>query len=81
MLQAGRCERVILSAAVDFLPLVDSNDQDTVGLFGSGAAAVILEQPKGRVASATLRSLHWETHPGGSDLGHIPLLGHEGIRS
>jgi len=77
LLEARRCDRVILSAAVDFPEWVDPNDHDTSGLFGSGAGAIVLERSVGPDARASLRGVHWETHAGYSGLGQIPVLGYE----
>jgi 3-oxoacyl-[acyl-carrier-protein] synthase-3 len=77
MLRARRCERVIVSAAVDFLPIIDPHDHATGGLFGAGAGALILERHDGRVGLSSIRALHWETHTRYSDLAHIPILSYE----
>jgi 3-oxoacyl-[acyl-carrier-protein] synthase-3 len=82
MLARGSCSRVIISASVDFLPIINPADPATAGLFGAGAAAIVIEQAP--VAATTpgrtivaLESIRWETHPEWSGLGRIPLLGHE----
>ena len=62
MLQAGSCERVIVSAAVDFMSFVDPRDKDTAGLFGCGAGAVILSRGVDRDREVLVRGLRWETH-------------------
>ena len=61
MLQAGRCERVIISASVDFLSFVDPQDRDTAGLFGCGAGAIVLSREVERGREIALRGLHWDS--------------------
>jgi 3-oxoacyl-[acyl-carrier-protein] synthase III len=73
LLTSGRCDRVIVSAAVDFMDWVDDHDLDTVGLFGAGAGALVLERA-GEDEQASLISLHWETHPEYAKLGAIRVL-------
>jgi 3-oxoacyl-[acyl-carrier-protein] synthase III len=75
MLGAGRCRRMILSTAADFLSLIDSTDPDTTGLFGSGAGAVILESAEQSEPNALVHSLYWETHPQHWELGQSLVLG------
>lgn len=75
MLDAGRCERVILSAAADFLPIVRPNDTGTVALFGAGAGALVLNRTTPTGAS-TLGGLKWETRASHSALGQIPVTGY-----
>jgi 3-oxoacyl-[acyl-carrier-protein] synthase-3 len=77
MLEARRCDRVILSAAVDIMQYIDPSDHGTVGLFGSGAGAVVLERSAGADTHASIRGVHWETHTGYSGLGQVPILGYE----
>ncbi len=74
MLLAGRCQRVIVSAAVDFLCSVDPRDQDTAGLFGAGAGAIILSAEPAD-SPMTLSGLHWETHPQHWDMGESTIQG------
>ena len=78
MLASGSCERVIISASVDFLPIINPADPATAGLFGAGAGAVVIERDggSGRTPIA-VESLRWETHPEWVDLGRIPVLGHK----
>lgn len=71
MLMAGKCERVIVSSSVDFIPMVNPNDTATAGLFGAGAGALILEQD--RKNNSQMLGLHWETHTNHSRLGEIKL--------
>lgn len=72
MLCNRRCERVIVCASADFLSIVDDNDQDTAGLFGSGAGALLV-----RLAapgeSGAINGLYWETDSDYWDLGTITM--------
>ncbi len=77
MLAAGRCERVIVSAAVDFLGVIDPKDLATVGLFGAGAGAMILTMPSDGDRYTHIKSLRWQTHAEYADLGRIPIHGYE----
>lgn len=70
LLETGRCERVVLCGAGDISDQIDAQDEDTVGLFGSGAAAVILAGPDAGGTVCRLRSLRWETHSEHWRLGH-----------
>jgi 3-oxoacyl-[acyl-carrier-protein] synthase-3 len=74
MLQAGRCQRVIISAAVDFLSYVDPVDRDTAGLFGAGAGAIILSADSVRMP-LTIQGLHWESHAQHWDMGESRVRG------
>lgn len=71
---AGRAKRVIISAAFDYERMLDPADARTVGLFGAGACAIVLEP-----ASAddprrfSLVGTAWRTAAGGADLGVIPV--------
>jgi len=79
MLAADRCERVILSAAADFLPIVRPDDLDTAGLFGSGAGALVLAGPNPADACGVpslIHALRWKTHAAHSGLGRIRVRGH-----
>jgi len=73
LLEHGRCQRVVISASVDFQSIIDPTDQDTIGLFGSGAGAIILERDHGRPASV-LKSIHLENHTEHCGLGVIPVI-------
>jgi 3-oxoacyl-[acyl-carrier-protein] synthase-3 len=75
MLQAGSCERVIVSAAVDFMSFVDPGDRNTAGLFGCGAGAVVLSRGVGRDRGATVRGLRWETHAEHWQMGSSRMTG------
>lgn len=71
---ARRAERVIISASFDYERVLDPNDAGTVGLFGAGACAIILEpataeDPRG----FSLLGTAWRTDANGSDLGVIPV--------
>ncbi|MGF1425392.1 3-oxoacyl-ACP synthase III family protein [Kitasatospora sp. LaBMicrA B282] len=70
LLETGRCERVILCGAGDISDQIDPRDEDTAGLFGSGAAAVILSTPGAGGTNCRLRALRWETHNQLWRLGH-----------
>lgn len=74
MLSQRSCSRVIISAAVDFLPIINPNDKDTVGLFGAGAGAMILESRDGNTTRG-LKGIYWETQSKYWQLGFIPILG------
>ncbi|MFE7593188.1 3-oxoacyl-ACP synthase III family protein [Kitasatospora sp. NPDC057512] len=70
LLDTGRCERVVLCGAADISEHLDPRDEDTAGLFGSGAAAAILSGPGAGGTACRLRSLRWETHARHWRLGH-----------
>lgn len=72
MLLAGRCRRVIISAAVDFLCAVDPDDRDTAGLFGAGAGVMVLAADPSS-APVTIGGLHWETRAEHWDMGLSPV--------
>ncbi|WP_188316609.1 3-oxoacyl-ACP synthase III family protein [Solihabitans fulvus] len=74
MLQAGRCARVVLSTSADFVSYVDPKDAATVGLFGAGASAVVLERAQADEPAGTVRGLRWETHAEHWKLGRLPIL-------
>jgi 3-oxoacyl-[acyl-carrier-protein] synthase-3 len=76
MLSGHRCSRAIISSSVDFLPIISPEDKDTVGLFGAGAGAAVIEHAASNGTSATIRSIQWVTHPHHADLGRIPVLGY-----
>ncbi|UUV35882.1 hypothetical protein NQK81_21380 [Amycolatopsis roodepoortensis] len=73
LLQAGRCERVIISAAVDFMSYVDPKDRNTAGLFGAGAGAIILSNDTQRDEEIQVRGLHWETHAQHWQMGEVEV--------
>lgn len=73
MLQQGLCERAIISASVDFISIIDPKDKDTVGLFGAGAGAMVLEKSETSSQSG-LRGIYWETQTKYWNLGVIPVL-------
>ncbi|MFC4946644.1 3-oxoacyl-ACP synthase III family protein [Pseudonocardia sp. GCM10023141] len=77
MLSAGRCERVIISAAADFLGVIDPKDVATVGLFGAGAGAMVLTLPSDGENPTHIHSLQWQTHTKYADLGRIPIHGYQ----
>lgn len=74
-LRANLCRRAIIVAAVDFLPVIDPNDRETVGLFGAGAGAIVLEADGSN--GSGLNALAWVTDTNGWDHGVIPLLHYE----
>lgn len=74
MLTSGSCSKVILSAAVDFMPVVSATDLETAGLFGAGAGAVVIERASLDSRDRGLKSIYWETHANHCGLGDIPLL-------
>ncbi|WHM41082.1 3-oxoacyl-[acyl-carrier-protein] synthase III C-terminal domain-containing protein [Streptomyces sp. BPTC-684] len=77
MLAAGRCRRVILSAASNFLPVVNHDDVGTAGLFGSGAGAAVMSATRAQGIPFTLRALRWESHTDLWELGSVPVRGLE----
>ena len=78
MLDAGRCDRVILSAAADFLPIVRHDDTATAGLFGSGAGARVPSRPEVANAngSSIIHASSWKTYAAHAGLGRVRVLGH-----
>lgn len=78
LLTNGRCGRVIISSSVDFLPVISPADRGTVGLFGAGAGAAVIEPRSGSHGMpATIRSIRWLTYPDYDSLGRIPILGYQ----
>jgi 3-oxoacyl-[acyl-carrier-protein] synthase III len=73
LLAAGRCRRVILSAAADFLWAVDPQDLGTAGLFGAGAGALVLSAPTTQGTPLAIRAIRWETHSEQWELGVAPI--------
>lgn len=73
LLQANRCERVILSAAVDFMTYVDPKDPNTAGLFGAGAGALVLSREVDNCPEALVRGLRWETQTRHWQMGEIEV--------
>lgn len=72
MIGAGKVDRAIISASVDFMDFVDPTDKATVGLFGAGAGALVVERsvtPEGMV-----RGLSWVTDTSYATAGEIPVL-------
>ncbi len=72
MLERGTCERVIICASADFTPIVDPHDEDTAGLFGSGAGAILMRRSKSD-EQGEIRGITWETDATFWDLGTIGL--------
>lgn len=70
MFSAAKYERVIISSGVDFINVINPNDPDTIGLFGAGAGAIILENTN---EDKGLRGLYWLNNSYYSDLGTIKL--------
>lgn len=73
LLTCFRCDRVIVSASVDFMEFVDDLDPGTAGLFGAGAGAIILERAAEQDAARIL-GLRWETRSEFAKLGTIRVL-------
>jgi 3-oxoacyl-[acyl-carrier-protein] synthase III len=73
LLEAGRCERVILSSAVDFLSYINPKDPDTAGLFGAGAGALILSNDTRHDRELLIGGLHWESHTRSWQMGEIEV--------
>ncbi|MBX9827301.1 MAG: hypothetical protein K2Y27_20210 [Xanthobacteraceae bacterium] len=78
LLEKKRCDRVIICAAVDFMGVVDPRDEDTAGLFGAGAGAIVLRR-SGPHDTGELRSIAWETDATYWDLGLIALRGYQSV--
>lgn len=74
MLDRHRCERVIVCASADFTSIVDKNDEETAGLFGAGAGAIVLERTPA-TGTGRIDGLSWETDAAHWDLGTIDVLG------
>jgi 3-oxoacyl-[acyl-carrier-protein] synthase-3 len=74
MLSARRCEQVIICAAADFISAIDETDEDTAGLFGSGAGALLLRS-SAESETGAIDSLGWETDASHWDLGTISVSG------
>jgi 3-oxoacyl-[acyl-carrier-protein] synthase-3 len=76
LMTTGRCERAIVSAAANFLPIISPQDAGTTGLFGAGAGAMVLDRaPSG--LGLKVHGLRWETHAVHGHLGRIPINGYE----
>jgi 3-oxoacyl-[acyl-carrier-protein] synthase-3 len=75
MLGNRRCDRVIVCASVDFNAFVNENDEETAGLFGAGAGAILLERTR-EGGAGSIDGLSWETDAAYWDLGTITVLGH-----
>ena len=74
MFSGNRYKRIIISAGVDFIKIINKNDPDTAGLFGAGAGAVILENT---TEDRGLRGLYWLNNSYYYDLGVIKLKNFE----
>jgi len=75
MLSNRRCDRVIVCASLDFNAFVNDNDEETAGLFGAGAGALVLERTS-EGGGGSIDGLSWETDASYWDLGTIAVLGH-----
>jgi 3-oxoacyl-[acyl-carrier-protein] synthase-3 len=78
MLDRGQCDRVIISASVDFALALAPDDVATAGLFGAGAGAVVIERAR-RAAdprSIIIRGSEWRTKADHAHLGVIPIRGY-----
>ncbi|WP_445520811.1 3-oxoacyl-ACP synthase III family protein [Streptomyces sp. NEAU-174] len=73
MLSSGSCERVIISAAVDFLTYINPKDPDTAGLFGAGAGAVIISKDTTDIQEMVVRGIHWESHTEHWQMGEVDI--------
>jgi 3-oxoacyl-[acyl-carrier-protein] synthase-3 len=73
MLQSARCDRVIISAAVDFLSYVNPGDPDTAGLFGAGAGAVVLSREPGPGQQIDIHGMRWESHAEHWRMGEVRI--------
>ena len=73
MINQKTCDRVIIASSVDFIPVVNPQDLDTVGLFGSGAGALILEKDD-KFFNSGLKNIYWMNQTDHWDLGVIPLI-------
>jgi 3-oxoacyl-[acyl-carrier-protein] synthase-3 len=74
MLERGLCDRVIVSASVDFIEAIDHRDPATAGLFGAGAGALVLERSINGISG--ILGSEWKTDTRYWELGTIPMLGH-----
>lgn len=74
-LDAGLLDLAVVSAAADFIGLVDPNDPETAALFGAGAGAVVLQRTSPG-ARGSLRSCITYLDTGHADLGIADILGH-----
>ncbi|MEI2696202.1 MAG: ketoacyl-ACP synthase III [Saprospiraceae bacterium] len=74
MFSSNKYQRVIISAGVDFIKIINPNDPDTIGLFGAGGGAVILENTTEEIG---LRGLYWLNNSYYYDLGTIKLKNFE----
>jgi 3-oxoacyl-[acyl-carrier-protein] synthase-3 len=74
MLSQHRCDRVIVCASADFNSIVDDNDEETAGLFGAGAGAVVLQRAPTSETGA-IEGLSWKTDASYWDLGTIEIIG------
>ncbi|GAB3483458.1 3-oxoacyl-ACP synthase III family protein [Nocardiopsis coralliicola] len=63
LLRSGACERAIVSSAADLVAYVDPQDPATAGLFGAGAAALVLSRDTVGYPEVLIRGMRWETHP------------------
>ncbi|GGS20805.1 3-oxoacyl-[acyl-carrier-protein] synthase 3 [Streptomyces griseoviridis] len=74
LFETGRADRVVLSAAFDYERVLDPTDAGTVGLFGAGACAVVLEPAAADDPRRfTLLGTAWRTDAQGAGLGVIPV--------
>ncbi|MEU1482808.1 3-oxoacyl-[acyl-carrier-protein] synthase III C-terminal domain-containing protein [Streptomyces sp. NPDC005752] len=73
MLEAGRCERAIVVAGQDVVNLTDPQDLSLAGIFGAGAAAVVLARDATCGTPLELRGSHWQSHPQDWAMGTMPV--------
>ncbi|MGA5129938.1 3-oxoacyl-ACP synthase III family protein [Streptomyces olivoreticuli] len=73
MLEAGRCERAIVVAGQDAVNLSGHKDLSLAGLFGAGAAALVLSRDADHGMQLDVRGSHWETHSQRWELGTQPV--------
>jgi 3-oxoacyl-[acyl-carrier-protein] synthase-3 len=77
LMEAGRCERVIVVAGVETINMIDPQDLDTVGLFGVGASAIVLTTDARTDLRFDLCGSYWESHVDHWELGTMAVRSRE----
>ncbi|WP_034086693.1 3-oxoacyl-ACP synthase III family protein [Streptacidiphilus albus] len=73
MLETGRCERAIVVGGQDAVSLTNHQDLSLAGIFGAGAAAVVLARDENYGTRLDVRGSQWETHTADWQLGTLPV--------